>query len=112
MPPLATRPAGFQPIGQNGFRDPASSWNDDLFLSAIATDSSEGLFLAFAGAAFSVGGVFGAGGAVLSLAPNNADASAIDRLIERAKCLIVFRSPWWQQFQPVEIGIRSVRHGC
>src|SRR5689334_18566687 len=110
-PAPATRPAGFQPIGQNGLRAPKSSWNDDLFLRVIAIGPSAGLFLASAGAAFWAGAVFVAGVA-FSAAANNAGLNATDRQRHRLKVFIFFRSRWWRQFPPVEIGIHLERREC
>src|SRR5438309_11017954 len=50
VPPVATFPVGFQLIGQNGLRVPASMLKEDLFLSAMGGGSSVDLFLSSIGA--------------------------------------------------------------
>src|SRR5207249_12253589 len=50
VPPVATFPVGFQLIGQNGLRVPASMLKEDLLLSAMGGGSSVDLFLSSIGA--------------------------------------------------------------
>src|SRR5437660_12631084 len=65
VPPDATLPVGFQLIGQNGLRVPASILKDDLFLIAMGVDSS-GLILATTLSASSAGLFLVAGAALTS----------------------------------------------
>src|SRR5205085_8406577 len=79
VPPAATFPVGFQLIGQNGLRVPASIWKEDLFLSAMAVEaSSPCLGLASADAGRSVAFVPGAADAVFCPAASKLFATKIE----------------------------------
>jgi hypothetical protein len=63
-----------------------------LFLGRIRLGSSDGLFLASAGAELSERFIFNGAGATFSSAANNTDTSEIDSQIDRKIFLIVFQS--------------------
>src|SRR5260370_41495751 len=88
VPPVATFPVGFQLIGQNGFRAPASRLNDDLFVSAMGAGSSAGLFLSSMGAGSSAGLFFSAIGAGFSSAASKAGDTRIAIQMSEKKLLI------------------------
>src|SRR5205085_10787349 len=99
VPPLATFPAGFQLIGQNGLRTPPSTLNEDLFLRAIGDDCSADLFFKSTGAgSFSalLGGAvdagLAAGGAGLVSAASRAGDARIEIQMIARILFIVSRS--------------------
>src|SRR5205085_2490467 len=89
VPPVATFPAGFQLIGQNGLLVPTSTLNEDLFLRTIEADSSAGLLLTSAGAACSAG--LGATLAGFSSAANANGAAKIDMQMNAKNLFIAFQ---------------------
>src|SRR5256885_7452194 len=93
VPPDATFPVGFQLIGQNGLRVPASIVKVDLVLSAIIADSSCFFGVAVAGATSSVALIFGAAGAVRAVpaAKRSAGAAKIDIKTRERNLFIAFQ---------------------
>src|SRR5205823_11170962 len=112
VPPDATFPVGFQLIGQNGLRVPASMVKLDLFLSAI-TGSSAFFGAAGAGAAswagfvFVVAGAAGAGAGAAPSASNNAGAAKIDINNRDKNLFIAFQLRWSRRSRLV--GTAAVR---
>src|SRR3954467_13328889 len=89
VPPLATFPVGFQLIGQNGLRVPASMLNADLFLSAIGEASSGDLFFSSTGAESFPGVLFNAADAGFASAASRTGAVRIDIQIKEKNFFIV-----------------------
>src|SRR5881275_2593556 len=89
VPPLATFPVGFQLIGQNGLRVPASMLKEDLFLSAMGGGSSVDLFLSSIGAGSSFDLFFSAIGAGFLSAASKAGAARIDIQMREKNLFIV-----------------------
>src|ERR1700737_843683 len=80
--PLETFPVGFQLIGQNGLRVPASTLNEDLFFTVTATGSS---------------------------ARSEANPAKIEMPRTKQILFIVSQWRWWRRWRPVEIA--AVRAG-
>src|SRR5215471_6182315 len=99
-------PFGLKPIGQNGLRVAASRLKEDLFLTVMGADSSDGLFFASAGAVPSAGLVLGGTGADFSPAPRKIGAVSINTKMKAKILFIVFRLPWSRRWRPVEIAGR------
>src|SRR2546430_14262563 len=89
VPPDATFPVGFQLIGQNGLRVPASTLNADLFLSAMGAASSADLFFSSTGAESSPGLLFSAADVGFASAASRAGAARIDIQIREKNFFIV-----------------------
>ena len=89
VPPDATLPVGFQLIGQNGLRVPASMWNEDLFLTAMGAGSSFGLGFSSVVADWSSDFFVGVAGAGFCSAANASDAARMET--EMRNLFIVFQ---------------------
>src|ERR1700730_9373371 len=97
VPPDATLPVGFQPIGPHGLRIPTSTCKEDLFLSAIAAACPPSLFLGAAAAVCSAGFALGATGAGFSSAAIKIGVAKIDNETSARNLFIVVESPWSQR---------------
>src|SRR5256885_8655419 len=91
VPPDATLPVGFQLIGQNGLRVPASMWNEDLFLTAMGAGSSVGLAFSSVVADWSSDFFVGAAGADFCSAANASDAVRMETEISEKNLFIGFQ---------------------
>src|SRR5438874_4565665 len=111
VPPVATFPAGFQLIGQNGLRVPASMLKEDLFLVAMNSDSSFDLALVSTGAGASAGLFLSATGAGFGSAANRAGAARIEIQMSEKNLFIVFRQRWWRRCRLVEIAADRAGRG-